>query len=250
MALIFEPKKRFSKKVSWVVAEGWRKYLAEGIGTFTIVFAACGASAANQLSKGSVGLVGAALASGFAVMAMIYTLGHICGAHFNPAVTLAFTLSRHFPLRDVPGYFLGQITGASLAALIAKNLFGTQVIQPGVTVLALAANPIQALLMEVIISFFLMFVIMAVATDTRAVGQAAAIAIGVTVSFAILIAGPLSSASMNPARSFGPALVNWNWQDHWLYWLGPLVGASLGAFLYQLVRGQIDKPEVVSHKKG
>ncbi len=166
---------------------------------------------------------------------MIYALGHICGAHFNPAVTLAFTVARHFPVREVPGYILAQLLGASLAAATLKGLFGN-VARLGATVPAGSAG--QSLLLEALISYFLMFVIISVATDTRASGQAAAIAIGITVAVAILVAGPVSGASMNPARSFGPALLSGTWQDQWVYWLGPIPGAIAGAFTYQFVRGE------------
>jgi MIP family channel proteins len=221
-------------QVAWFKTERWRRRVAEGVGTFGIVFAAGGSSIANQLSKGHVGLVGTALASGLMVMAMIYALGHLCNAHFNPAVTIAFAITRHFPLRAVLGYILSQLGGAALAALTLKLMFG-DVAQLGATVPS--GNVVQALILESIISFFLMFVIMAVATDSRAVGQAAAIAIGVTVVVAILVAGPITGASMNPARSFGPALLSGTWQDNWIYWLGPISGATLGAVVYQFLRG-------------
>lgn len=240
MAIVLEEKQlkeqldQKSGRTGWATSERWRRCGAEGVGTFAIVFAAGGSSIANQLSNGQVGLVGAAFASGLMVMAMIYALGHLCGAHFNPAVTLAFTVARHFPWREVPGYILAQLGGATLAATLLKLIFG-DVAHLGATVPA--GNAFQSFVLEVIISFFLMFVIISVATDTRAVGQAAAIAIGVTVVVTILIAGPISGASMNPARSFGPALLANVWQDNWVYWLGPIVGATLGAIVYQILRG-------------
>jgi len=230
---IMPPKAKTNK--GWTNSERWRRVGAEMVGTFTIVFAAGGSTVTSQLSGVQLGLLGAAFASGLAVMAMIYAVGHICGAHFNPAVTLAFTLIRHFPLREVPGYIAAQLVGASLAAFIVKLLFGN-VAHLGANLPSGGAG--QSLALEIIISFFLMFVIMSVATDTRAVGQAAAIAIGVIVTVAILIAGPISGGSMNPARSFGPALLSWSWQDHWIYWVGPITGAALGALVYQLLRGE------------
>ena len=219
----------------WDQAERWRRWGGEAIGTFAIVFAAGGSSVANELSSGAVGLVGAALASGLAVMAMIYALGHICNAHFNPAVTLAFCIARHFPLREVPGYMIAQLVGAVAAASVLRLTF-PKVAHLGANVPG-SAGAVPALVMEIVLSFFLMFVIVAVATDTRAVGQAAAIAIGVTVVFDILIGGPVSGASMNPARSFGPALLSGIWQDQWVYWIGPFVGAIPGALAYQFLRG-------------
>ncbi len=231
-----EPKADAMVKIKgWSNTERWRRRGAEAVGTFTIVFAAGGSTVTSQLSGIQLGLVGAALASGLAVMAMIYTVGHICGAHFNPAVTIAFTIARHFPLKEVPGYILAQLGGSALAAFILRLLFG-DIAHLGANSPSQSSG--QALVLEIIISFFLMFVIMAVATDTRAVGQAAALAIGVTVTFAILLAGPISGGSMNPARSFGPALAAWYWQDQWVYWLGPIPGAITGALTYQLLRGE------------
>ncbi len=219
----------------WSRGQRWRRVAAEGLGVFAIVFTAGGGSIANQLSGGQVGLVGAAFISGLAVMAMIYALGHICGAHFNPAVTLAFATVRYFPWREVPGYLFGQLAGAVIASTTLKLLFG-EVARLGAT--TPAGNVWQALVLEAIITFFLMFVILAVATDGRAVSQTSGLAIGVTVTFAILLAGPITGASMNPARSFGPALLSGTWQDWWVYWLGPVVGAVLGAAAYQLLRGE------------
>lgn len=223
------------QKWDWSIRS--RRYLAEAIGIFIIVFAAGGVNITSSPPwGGQAGLLGAALASGLAVMAMIYTLGHICGAHFNPAVTLAFTIVRRFPRREVPGYILSQLGGASLAAYCLKFLFGDAV-RLGVTQPHPAATSLQALFLEFILSFFLMFVVMAVATDSRAVGQAAAIALAATVMVAVLVGGPVSGASMNPARSFGPAIAAQSWQEHWVYWLGPIGGAIGGALIYQFIRG-------------
>lgn len=237
MTVQTEPEQEITpyRTANWSRADRWRRYGAEGVGVFTIVFTAGGASITDRLSGGQGGLVGAALVSGFAVMAMIYALGHICGAHFNPAVTVAFTVARHFPWREVPGYMGAQLAGATLAALTLKGLFG-EVGNLGATVPAGSAG--QSLLLEGIATFFLMFVIMAVATDSRAVGQSAAIAIGIIGTVDILVAGPVSGASMNPARSFGPALISGTWQDGWVYWLGPIIGAILGAVIYQVLRGE------------
>ncbi len=213
---------------NWRRAGRLRRYGAEGVGTFFIVLAS-GSTGVNPQQ----GLLGAALVAGLAVTAMIYALGHICGAHFNPAVTLAFTLTRHFPRREVPGYVFSQLTGASLAAGFLKLLFaGTTGLNPSVP----AGSPWQALGVESVLTFLLMFVITSVATDSRAVGQSAALAIGLSVVTAILIGGPTSGASMNPARSFGPALFSGVWQDHWVYWLGPILGATLGVLGYKVLR--------------
>jgi len=166
---------------------------------------------------------------------MIYATGHISGAHLNPAVTLAFALTRHFPMPRVPVYWLAQLLGATGAALVLRALFG-DVAHLGTTLPA--GSDGQSFGLEIVLTFFLMFVIMAVATDDRAVGQAAALAIGGTVLLDAMFGGPISGASMNPARSFGPALASGTWGHLWLYILGPIIGAVLGAFIYELVRGE------------
>jgi MIP family channel proteins len=209
--------------------------LAEAVGTFGLVFAGTGAIVIDARTNGGVGHVGISLTFGLIVIAMIYTIGHISGAHINRAVTLAFSAVRHFPRRLVPLYLLGQFSGAVVASLLVRGLFG-DVAALGAT---LPQGPTaQSFLLEFILTFLLMFVIMAVATDVRAVGQAAAIAIGGTVGLEALFAGLISGASMNPVRSLAPALVSWTWNGQWLYVVGPMFGAVAGAFMYMLIRGQ------------
>lgn len=210
----------------------WRRAGAEYVGTFVLVLASGGAIVVDA-QTGALGHVGNALAAGLAVMVMIAAAGHISGAHFNPAVTLAFAVTRHFAWRDLPAYWLGQLGGAVSAALVLRALFGQG---SGLGATVPAGSAWQSLGLEILLTAVLMVVIVAVATDTRAVGQMAAIAIGATVALNSLWAGPISGASMNPARSFGPALVAGQWLHHWVYWVGPLVGASLGAVAYQWLR--------------
>jgi MIP family channel proteins len=204
------------------------------LGTFALVFAGTGAIVSNQLSNGALGHVGISLTFGLVIMVMIYATGHISGAHFNPAVTTAFALVRHFPLQRVLPYIGGQLTGGLAGSLAVKMLIGDAAnlgtTHPGNGVWAGVA-------MEGVLTAILMSVIMAVATDTRAVGQAAAIAIGGTVGLEALFAGPVTGASMNPARSLGPALVSGDLVDLWMYLAGPVIGAAAGAMLYQYMRG-------------
>jgi len=213
-----------------------RRALAEGVATFALVFAGCGAIVADAHAHGALGTVGVGLVFGLAIMVMVYATGHLSGAHINPAVTVAFTLARHFPAREAVAYVGAQLTGAVAGALVLLAAWPDRPSRLGATVPAVDVS--SALLYEVVLSAFLMFVIMAVATDTRAVGAAAAIAIGGTVGLDALFGGPVTGASMNPARSFGPALAAGEWRDFWIYVAGPLAGTALGAFAYQLVRGE------------
>jgi aquaporin NIP len=212
-----------------------RRSLAEAFAAFALVFAGCGAVVANASYDGALGVVGIALVFGLVIMVMVYATGHLSGAHINPAVTLAFTLTRHFPPRDAAAYVAGQCVGAIAAALALLAIWPAQPAELGVTVPTIGVG--SALVYETLLTAFLMFVIMAVATDTRAVGAAAAIAIGGTIGLDALFGGPVTGASMNPARSLGPALAAWDWRDLWLYVVGPIAGAALGGFAYQLVRG-------------
>jgi len=222
-----------------------RSLAAEAIGTFALVFAGCGAIMVDA-KTGSLGHLGVALAFGLVIMAMIYAVGHVSGAHFNPAVTFAFALTRHFPWPRAFLYWGAQSVGALAAALLLRASLGDLA---GVGATLPAGSQGQSFLWETVLTFFLMFVIMAVATDTRAVGEAAAIAIGGTVGLDALFGGPVSGASMNPARSLGPALAGGDLTALWLYLTAPLLGAALGAVAYQLVRGDQPSPaEVAAHE--
>lgn len=208
---------------------------AEFVGTFALVFAGAGAIVINTEQGGVITHVGIAATFGLVVMAMIYAVGHISGGHFNPGVTLAFAIARHFPRWQVVPYWLAQFGAAVAAATALRMMFG-DVANLGAT--HPSGSAMQSFWLELILTFGLMFVIIAVATDTRAVGQAAAIAIGGTVGLAALFGGPVSGASMNTARSFGPALVSFELGSLWLYILAPPLGAALGAMTYQWIRGE------------
>jgi aquaporin NIP len=211
-----------------------RALVAEAIGTFALVFAGAGAIMVDAKS-GALGHVGVAIAFGLVIMVMIYAVGHISGAHFNPAVSFAFALTRHFPWPRVATYWVAQAAGALIAAAVLRASLG-KLAHVGATLPSRSQG--QSFLWEVVLTFFLMLVITAVATDTRAVGEAAAIAIGGTVGLDAMFGGPISGASMNPARSLGPAVVSGDLHALWLYLTAPLVGAALGGFAYQFVRGE------------
>jgi MIP family channel proteins len=215
-----------------------RRALAEGLAAFALVFAGCGAIILDSERDGALGAVGVSLVFGLVIMAMIYATGHLSGAHINPAVTVAFTAARHFPPREAAAYIPAQLGGAVAAALALRLIWDGTPANLGATVPNVGTG--AAVTYELILTAFLMFVIMAVATDNRAVGAAAAIAIGGTVGLDALFGGGVTGASMNPARSFGPALVGNQWTAFWVYVVGPIVGALVGALLYQAVRGDVD----------
>jgi len=212
-----------------------RRALMEAIGAFAIVVAGCGAVVADATRDGALGAVGISLVFGLIVMVMIYAGGHLSGAHYNPAVTVAFTLGRHFPPREAVTYIAAQLVGGIAGSLLLLSAWPDAPADLGATVPSVDVG--AALLYEVVLTAFLMFVITAVATDTRAVGAAAAIAIGGTVALDALFGGPVTGASMNPARSLGPAVAAGQWTDFWVYIAGPLAGAAIGVFGYGLVRG-------------
>jgi MIP family channel proteins len=211
-----------------------RCLLAEAIGTFALVFAGCGAIMVDSKTS-ALGHVGVAISFGLVIMVMIYAVGHISGAHFNPAVSFAFALARHFPWPRVALYWTAQLAGALAAALVLRESLG-DIAHLGGTLPS--GSDGQAFLWEAVLTFFLMFVIMAVATDTRAVGEAAAIAIGGTVGLDAMFGGPITGASMNPARSLGPAIAASDYSSIWVYLLAPLLGAAAAALTYQFLRGE------------
>jgi MIP family channel proteins len=211
-----------------------RALVAEAIGTFALVFAGCGAVMVDA-KTGALGHVGVAISFGLVIMVMIYAVGHVSGAHFNPAVTFSFALARHFPRWRILPYWSAQLLGAVVAAAILRGSLGN-VAHVGATYPS--GSDGQGFLWETVLSFFLMFVIMAVATDTRAVGEAAAIAIGGTVGLDAMFGGPVTGASMNPARSLGPGIVSGDLHAIWIYVLAPIVGASLAAIAYTFIRGE------------
>ena len=212
-----------------------RRAAAECLGVFALVFAGCGAIVTEAEHPGTLGALGIALVFGLIVMAMVYATGHLSGAHLNPAVTIAFVCTRHFPRTEALAYLLAQFVGAVLGAGLLALAWPSEPAMLGTTQPSIGVG--GALAYEAVLTAFLMFVIMAVATDTRAVGAGAAIAIGGTVGLDALFGCPITGASMNPARSLGPALVSGELSDLWIYLVGPLAGAMLGAVAYQAIRG-------------
>ncbi|MBK8032753.1 MAG: MIP family channel protein [Chloroflexi bacterium] len=209
-----------------------RRAGAEFIGTFALVTAGCGAIMVNA-QTGALTHVGIALTFGLIITVMIAATGHISGAHFNPAVTIAFAVTRHFPWREVVYYVVAQLLAAVLGALTLRLLIG-DLAALGTTIPSGSIG--QSFGLEILLSAVLMFVIISVATDTKAVGTPAALAIGFTVALDALWGGPISGASMNPARSLGPALIAGVLDNQWIYLVAPVIGTVLGGFAYQLIR--------------
>ncbi|KAL3830799.1 hypothetical protein ACJIZ3_019601 [Penstemon smallii] len=215
-----------------------QKVIAEAIGTYFLIFIGCGSVAVNKI-YGSITFPGVCIAWGLIVMVMVYSVGHISGAHFNPAVTVTFAIFRHFPYKEVPLYILAQLLGSILASGTLYLLFDVHKEDSFGTVPA--GSNVQSLVLEFITSFLLMFVISGVATDNRSIGELAGIAIGMTILIDVLVAGPVSGASMNPARSIGPALIMHEYKGLWVYIIGPFLGTIFGGLAYNLIRFT-DKP--------
>jgi aquaporin NIP len=200
------------------------KYLAEAIGTFALVFCGTGAVIINQETNGTVSHAGIAITFGLIVMSMIYALGHISGAHLNPAVSIAFTLSGRLAVRELLPYIISQIVGALLASLVLRLLFPANALL-GATLPA--GSEMQSFVLEFICTFFLMLVIIHVATGSKEQGMFAGLAIGAVVLLEAMFAGPISGASMNPARSLAPAVISGHIEHLWIYLTATVAGAAL-----------------------
>ena len=209
------------------------KYAAETLGTFILVFAGTGAVVVNDLT-GAVTHVGVAITFGLVVMALIYALGDVSGAHLNPAVTIGFWASRRLPGRRVLPYVLCQLAGALLASLLLRATFGNRASLGATLPLSGAAG--QSFVLEVVLTFILMFVVLCVSTGPKEVGTMAGIAVGGVVGLEAMFAGPVCGASMNPARSLGPALVSGNLSHLWVYLTAPVVGAAVAVPCWRLTR--------------
>lgn len=210
-----------------------KKYYAELIGTYMMVFCGTGAIIINQEMNGVITHPGIAATFGLIVAAVIYALGDVSGAHINPAVTIAFALRKVFPAKEVLPYILSQCTGAILASMTLLLLFPMNE-QLGGTVPA--GSNLQSFVMEILLTFFLMFVILRVSQGSREKGIMAGMAIGAVVLLEALFAGPISGASMNPARSLGPALVSGEMQFLWIYMAAPILGSSLAVWVEEKLK--------------
>ena len=210
-----------------------RKYFAEFIGTFVLVFAGTSAIVVNDMSGGMITHVGVAIVFGLVVTAMIYTLGDISGAHINPAVTLAFWFARRFPGDEVLPYIISQVLGAISASIVVYLLFFEH---PTLGATVPSGTSVQSFVLETLLAFILMLTIINVATGSKEKGIIAGMAIGSVVAFEALFAGPISGASMNPARSIGPALVSGNLGGLWIYIIAPILGAFFAILCCRCVR--------------
>ena len=209
-----------------------RSYLAEAIGTFALVFCGTGAIIINQETAGAVTHPGIAFTFGLIVMVMIYALGPISGAHLNPAVTIAFAIARRFPSKQILPYVVSQAAGALLSSLTLRQLFASNEFL-GSTIPS--GSDLQSFILEVILTFFLMLVIIHVAAGSKEQGMFAGLAIGATVLLEAMFAGPICGASMNPTRSFAPALVSGHMEHLWIYIIAPFVGAILAVMTWSFL---------------
>lgn len=216
-------------------AEG-RRLFAEALGTFLLTLVAAGAPTIGAATGHPISDVAAAIAPGLVVIALIYTMGDVSGAHLNPVVTLAFSIRADFPWRRVPGYMASQFVGAICAAVLLRLLFG-DVGGLGATIPAAGVSPLVAVVMELTLTCLLVTVILGTAHDTRLVGHNAALAVGATVALCGLFAGPVTGASMNPARSFGSALLANTLGPMWIYLIGPTLGALLATGIAWILHG-------------
>ncbi len=210
-----------------------RKYLAEAAGTFSLVFAGCGAITVNETMQGVIGHLGISAIFGLVIMVMIYSFGNVSGAHFNPAVTIGFLASKRINLKDALFYIVFQIIGGLIAAVILRIMF-PDFITLGITVPH--NNILQAFFVEAILTFLLMTVILNVSTGHMEKGIMAGIAIGGAVALLAALAGPISGASMNPARSIAPAVASLNFNNIWIYLTAPIIGALCAIPLFNVIQ--------------
>ncbi|XP_025012197.1 nodulin-26 [Ricinus communis] len=239
-----------SRSREWFVTDDaspsvFQKIVAELVGTYILIFVGCGVALTDEVQR--LTMVGIAIAWGVVLMALIYAVGHVSGAHFNPAVSIAFAAGRKFPWKHVPMYILAQVLGSTLASLTLRVLFNDlDDIEVTVTQYKDSTSDLEAIIWEFIITFILMFNILAVATDYRASKDLSGVAIGGTLLFNALLAGPITGASMNPARSLGPAIVSGVYKNLWVFIVSPIFGALAATYVYNMLR--VPEPEKSEEK--
>jgi MIP family channel proteins len=209
------------------------KFMAELIGTFALIFFGAGAILQQNATQ-MVGITGIAVAHGLAILVCVYAFGHISGGHFNPCVTFGMAVTRRLSWGDAITYWIAQLAGASIAAWLLSLAYpsGAAEVHLGAPALGASVSPMLGMAYEAVMAFMLVIVIFGSAVDPRAPKGFAGLAIGLTLTANILVGGSLTGASFNPARAFGPALVAGYWQDHWVYWVGPMLGGAVAALLY------------------
>ncbi|GMP74193.1 hypothetical protein CsSME_00031675 [Camellia sinensis var. sinensis] len=218
-----------------------QKVIAELGGTYLLIFGGCAVVVVNLGRDNVVTFPGIAIAWGLLVMVLVYSISHISGAHFNPAITIAFASCNRFPWKQVPAYIAAQVVGSTLGSGTLRLIFNGKYDHFAGTAPAPGGSDVQSLILEFIITFFLMFVVCSIATDDRAIKELAGLVIGATVSVNVFFAGPITGASMNPARSLGPAIV-WNqYKGLWIYIVGPTFGAVGAASVYNIFRPKTDE---------
>jgi aquaporin TIP len=217
-----------------------QKIVAEFVGTFTFTFIGIGSICADQLlratNQSAAGLLGIALAHGLAFAIMVTALGHVSGGHFNPAITIGFWVTRRIGTFHAIFYWIAQLLGATAAAYLIKFVVSDSVWGPvglGTPALATDFTRTHGMILEAVATFFLVFVVFATAVDVKsAFHKIAGFAVGLTITVDMLVVGPFTGAAMNPARAFGPAFASAHWQNHGVYWVGPLLGGVFAAFIY------------------
>ena len=213
--------------------QGARSFLGETIGTFGLIFFGVGSIMQQQATQ-TVGTTGIAVAHGLAILIGVYAFGQISGAHFNPAVSFGFWVTRRIGLLKMISYWIAQLLGASLAAFVLSAVYqgGPVDVHLGTPAIDPTIGPRTGFWIEALLTFFLVSTVFGTAVDPRAPSGFAGLAIGLSITICVLMGGALTGAAMNPARAFGPALASHYWQDQWVYWAGPLVGGGVAAILY------------------
>lgn len=228
----------------------WRAYTSEFIGTFGLVFIGAGSICTDAMTSGQVGILGVALAHGVVLALLVSTLMRFSGAHFNPAITFSLWLAKKLASREVAPYVMSQLLGAVVASLLLSWIYPKEIwsgVSLGAPVLGPDFGAVSGILVEIILTFFLVFVIFGTAVDPQGPRQLSGLAIGGVLVFDILVGGPLTGAAMNPARAFGPALVAGFWEAHYVYWIGPIVGAIMAGSIYTFISSQKLSSETVGN---